>query len=129
MNPKGISVLHSQYSVKETIDLLQAFLQNHGATIYSRIDQQDEVEKAGLNLNPLEFILFGNPKVGGPVMAENPLAALDLPLKIIAWEDDQKKVWIAFNDASYIEERYFLPPETGAPLHLENLIRKAVNLI
>jgi len=82
MNPKGVTILPSPYTVTETIDRLQAFLEAHGATIYSRIDQQSEVSKAGLQMPPLEFILFGNPKAGGPIMIENPIAALDLPLKI-----------------------------------------------
>jgi len=90
MNPNGVITKPSPYSVKETIDRLQIFLQQHGATIYARIDQQAELQKAGINIPPLEFIMFGNPKAGGPVMVENPIAALDLPLKVIAWEDDQK---------------------------------------
>jgi uncharacterized protein (DUF302 family) len=127
MNTKGINIYASQYSVKETIDRLQAFLQQHGATIYARIDQQAEAQKAGQNLPPLEFILFGNPKAGGSLMAENPLVALDLPLKIIAWEDRQKKVWIACNDASYIEGRYGLSPVENSPLNLDPLISKILN--
>jgi uncharacterized protein (DUF302 family) len=128
MNAKGVIVLPSPYSVKETIDRLQTFLQQHGAKIYARIDQQKEVNNAGQNLLPLEFVMFGNPKAGGAIMAENPIAALDLPLKIIAWEDEQKKVWIAFNDALYIEERYTLAPNQNSPLNLSNLIAKALNL-
>ena len=122
MNPKGVIVKPSQYSVKETIDRLQTFLQQHGATIYARINQQDEVNKAGGKLSPLEFIMFGNPKVGGPIMAENKLAALDLPLKVIAWEDEQNKVWVAYNEASYIEERYSLSHIANSPLDLDRVI-------
>jgi uncharacterized protein (DUF302 family) len=126
MNPNGVIIRPSKYSAKETIDRLQAFLQQQGATIYARINQQAEAQKVGQNLLPLEFILFGNPKAGVPIMAENPLAALDLPLKIIAWEDDQKKVWLAYNDASYIEERYSLLHTENSPLDLDNLIAMAL---
>lgn len=91
MNSHGVITLPSPYPVKETIDLLVAFIQQHGATLYARIDQQKELQNIGQNIRPLEFILFGNPKAGGPIMAENPIAALDLPLKIITWEDDQAK--------------------------------------
>src|SRR6201986_2176024 len=96
MNPNGVIIRPSGYSVKETIDRLQVFLLQHGATIYARIDQQAEVQKAGQNIPPLEFILFGNPKAGGPIMAENPLAALDLPLKAIAWEDKDGRAWLGY---------------------------------
>jgi uncharacterized protein (DUF302 family) len=126
MNPNGVVVSQSSFSVKETIDRVETFLKQHGATIYARIDQQAEVNAVGLNLSPLEFILFGNPKAGGPIMIENPLAALDLPLKIIAWEDSEKKVWLAYNDASYIEERYSLLHIQNSPLQLDNLISLAL---
>jgi uncharacterized protein (DUF302 family) len=126
MNPKGVIIKSSTYSVKETIDRLQAFLQQHGATIYSRIDQQAELQKAGINISPLEFIMFGNPKAGGPIMIKNPVAALDLPLKVIAWEDDQKNVFVAYNDGLYIEDRYSLLHNANSPLNLDNLIGMAL---
>jgi uncharacterized protein (DUF302 family) len=126
MNPKGVIIKPSQYSVKETIDRIQHFLQAQGITIYARIDQQSEVTNAGLHLSPLEFILFGKPKAGGPLMIENPLSALDLPLKIIAWEDQQHKVWLAYNDAAYVRERYNLPEAISAPLNLEPIVSKAL---
>jgi uncharacterized protein (DUF302 family) len=127
MIPQGIITRQSPYSVKETIDRLQAFLEQHGATIYARINQQAEVEKAGMDLLPLEFLLFGNPKAGGPLMIENPLIALDLPLKVIAWRGDQNKVWISYNDGVYIENRYSLSHQDNSPLYLDQLISKALN--
>lgn len=128
MNPEGVITRESKYSVKETIDRLQAFLEQHGATIYARINQQAEVQKAGLSLSPLEFLLFGNPKAGGVLMAENPLVALDLPLKVIAWEDAQKKVWISYNEGAYIEKRYALSHTENSPINLDPLISKALDL-
>ncbi len=126
MNPEGVITQPSAYSVKETIDRLQTFLQQHGATIYARIDQQAELQKVGINIPPLEFIMFGSPKAGGPVMVENPVVALDLPLKIIAWEDDQKNVFIGYNDVLYIEGRYSLSHKENSPLNLDNLIAMAL---
>ena len=128
MNPEGVITRESKYSVKETIDHLQTFLLQHGATIYARIDQQAEVQKAGLTLAPLEYLLFGNPKAGGVLMAENPLVGLDLPLKVIAWEDDQKKVWISYNEGAYIEKRYTLSHTENSPVNLDPLIVKILGL-
>jgi len=122
MNPKGVIIHPSPYPVKETIDRLVTFLQQHGATIYARINQQDELQKTGQKIPPLEFLLFGNPKAGGPIMIENPVAALDLPLKVIAWEDDQMNVYVAYNEQQYIEERYSLLHKENSPLNLGNLI-------
>jgi uncharacterized protein (DUF302 family) len=126
MSPNGVIVRSSPFTVKETIDRLEAFLQQHGATIYARINQQNELQKAGLTIFPLEFLLFGNPKAGGPIMIENTIAALDLPLKIIAWENEKKNVYIAYNDAVYIEERYGLLHKENSPLNLDNLIAMAL---
>ncbi|MDN3549261.1 DUF302 domain-containing protein [Mucilaginibacter aquaedulcis] len=123
-NPTGVTVRKSQYSVKETINRLQAALEQHNITIYARIDQQAELQKAGQAIAPLEYLLFGNPKAGGPVMIENPMAALDLPLKVIAWQDEHAVVHIAYNDASYIKNRYALSTGVTAPLAIDELISK-----
>jgi uncharacterized protein (DUF302 family) len=122
MNPKGITIQSSPWSVKETIDRLVTVLVEHKATIYARINQQSEVHNAGKEIPALEFILFGNPKAGGLIMAENPIAALDLPLKIIAWEDAAKSVWIAYNNASYLEERYALSHDVMQPVNLDPMV-------
>ena len=127
MNPKGVIIRESNYSVRETIDRVVKFLEQHGVTIYSRINQQSEVQKAGIEISALEFLLFGNPKVGGAVMLENPVAALDLPLKIIAWEDKEKKVWYASNESQYLGERYSLPQKLSGTLDIDIVITKALN--
>lgn len=126
MNPKGVIVRPSPYPVKDSIDRIQRFLEAQGVTIYVRIDQQSELNNAGLPSRPLQFILFGKPKAGGPLMIENPISALDLPLKIIAWEDPQQKVWLAYNDPAYIRDRYGLPGSISAPLDLGPMISKAL---
>jgi uncharacterized protein (DUF302 family) len=126
MDIKGIIVRSGKHNVKETIDRLQAHLLQKGVTIYARIDQQSEANKAGYKLLPLEFLLFGNPKAGGAVMTENPLSALDLPLKVIAWQDEQNNTWIAFNDGQYLKERYSLSPAAVAPLDLTLLIEQVL---
>jgi len=128
MPPKGITVRPSPWSVKETIDRLVVVLEEHKATIYARINQQSEVHNAGKEILPLEFILFGNPKAGGLIMAENPIAALDLPLKIIAWEDAAKSVWIAYNNASYLEERYALSHDIMQPVNLDPLVTNLIKI-
>ena len=126
MNPEGVNIYKSKYSVRETTDRLRQFLEEHGATIYARIDQQDELRKVGQTISALEFLMFGNPKAGGVLMAQNSLVALDLPLKVIAWEDDSSKVWVACNNAKYIEDRYSLSHNENTPLNLEKLINTAL---
>jgi len=126
MNTQGIITRISPYGVKETIDRLVIFLEKGGATVYCRINQQNEVSHSGREILPIEFILFGNPANGGAVMAANPLAALDLPLKILAWEDSSQVVKIAYNDPEYLQHRYMLPQKLTAPLDLTPLVTKAL---
>ncbi len=127
MNTQGIVTRTSPYRVKETIDRLVLFLEKNGAIVYSRINQQSEVRHSGREISPIEFILFGNPVNGGAIMAINPLAALDLPLKILAWENEDKVVKVAFNDPAYIQNRYSLPAKVIASLDLTLLIDKALS--
>jgi uncharacterized protein (DUF302 family) len=126
MNIEGIVIHPSEHTVKETIDRLVVFLQQHGATVYARINQQSELNNAGLKIHPLEFILFRNPKAGGLALLDNPVAGLDLPLKLIAWEDETNKVWVAYNEPLYIEGRYSLSHKLFEPLDLEGLISGAL---
>jgi uncharacterized protein (DUF302 family) len=104
----GVVSKQSKYAVKETLDRLQKILQDKGVTIYARIDQQAEAGKVGLDLSPVELLIFGNPKAGIPIMSAVPLSALDLPLKALAWQDTDKKVWISYNEAEYIGKRFSL---------------------
>jgi uncharacterized protein (DUF302 family) len=111
MDHKGIITTLSPYSVKETLDRLQILLEHKGIRIFARIDQQAEARTAGLALTPLELLIFGNPKAGTPVMAAVPLAGLDLPLKALAWEDKEGKVWLSYNDPAYLQQRHGFPVE------------------
>ncbi|MBW4444867.1 MAG: DUF302 domain-containing protein [Plectolyngbya sp. WJT66-NPBG17] len=95
----------------KTIDRLEAILQAKGIAIFARIDQQAEAEKVGLSMRPTQLLLFGNPKAGTPLMVAEPTIALDLPLKVLAWEASDGKVWLSYNDADYLKQRFSLSDE------------------
>ena len=107
----GVISQSSPYSVSETIDRLAAILQAKNITIFARIDQQVEAEKVGLSLRPTQLLLFGSPKAGTPLMVAEPTIALDLPLKVVAWEAADGKVWLSYNDSIYLQQRFSLPDE------------------
>jgi uncharacterized protein (DUF302 family) len=107
----GIVSQLSPYSVTETIDRLVTILETKGITIFARIDQQVEAEKVGLSLCPTQLLLFGSPKAGTPLMAAEPTIALDLPLKVLAWEAADGKVWLSYNDPTYLQQRFSLSDE------------------
>jgi uncharacterized protein (DUF302 family) len=107
----GIINQPSPYSVTETIDRLVSILQTKGITIFARIDQKAEAEKVGLSMLPTQLLLFGNPKAGTPLMVAEPTIALDLPLKVLAWESANGKVWLSYNDTDYLKQRFALSDE------------------
>jgi uncharacterized protein (DUF302 family) len=107
----GIISQPSPYSVTATIDRLEAILQAKGITIFARIDQRSEAEKVGLSLHPTQLLLFGNPEAGTPLMVAEPMIGLDLPLKVLAWEAADGKVWLSYNDSDYLKQRFSLSDE------------------
>ena len=107
----GIISQPISYPVTETIDRLTVVLQAKGITIFARIDQQAEAEKVGLRIRPTQLLLFGNPKAGTPLMVAEPTIALDLPLKVLAWEALDGDVWLSYNDPHYLQQRFSLPDE------------------
>ncbi len=104
----GIISQPSPCSVTETIDRLEAILQAKSITIFARIDQRAEAKKVGRRLSPTQLLLFGKPEAGTPLMVAKPMIALDLPLKVLAWEAADGKVWLSYNDPDYLKQRYSL---------------------
>lgn len=102
----GIIHLKSKHSVTTTINNLESILKNKGMTIFKRVDHKAGAEKAGLQLRPTELLVFGNPKVGTPLMLCSQTAALDLPQKALAYEDENGQVWLAYNDPVYMANRH-----------------------
>ena len=119
MNPsRGNGIIHtpSNHSVDETMEKLKGILQAKGVTLFALVDHSGEAEKVGLKMLPTKLLIFGNPKAGTPLMLAAPSSALDLPLKILVWEDGQGKVWISYNSQQYLAERHGLPQELLANL-------------
>jgi uncharacterized protein (DUF302 family) len=105
---EGIISKASKHSVPETLDRVDALLQSRGIKIFVRVDHSGEAEKVGLKMPPTQLLIFGNPKGGTPVMLAAPTAAIDLPLKALAWQDADGKVWLSYNDPEYIKKRFGL---------------------
>lgn len=112
-----------------TISRLKNLFRERGITVYGHIDQQSEAARIGLHLRPLQLLIFGNPVAGIPLMNANPLSGLDLPLKVIVWEDDEKKVWLSYNKFDYLQKRFDLPSNLILNLSgAENIFLKAASL-
>jgi uncharacterized protein (DUF302 family) len=110
-NVQGFVSLPSLHSVEEIVEKLKGILTAKGVTLFALVDHSGEAAKAGLNMPPAKLLIFGSPKAGTPVMLAAPSIAIDLPLKILVWEDAGGKVWLSYNSPQYLKERHQVPDE------------------
>ena len=102
----GLVVKQSAHDVATTLDRLDKIVTAKGIKVVARINHGAAASKAGVNLRPTELLIFGNPKLGSPLMAENQTIGIDLPMKVLAWEDEKGQTWIAYNDPDYFYGRH-----------------------
>jgi uncharacterized protein (DUF302 family) len=122
----GIISQPSSYSVEQTVERLKQILQSKNVTLFAVVDHSGEAEKVGMKMPSTKLLIFGSPRAGTPLMLAAPTIALDLPLKILVWEDAQEKVWISYNSPEYLKDRHGLPPELLANIAVvETLAAKA----
>jgi uncharacterized protein (DUF302 family)/uncharacterized membrane protein YidH (DUF202 family) len=107
----GIVSTPSGHSVDQTVDKLEAMLRAKGVALFALVDHSGEAAKVGMRMLPTKLLVFGNPKAGTPLMLAAPSSAIDLPLKILVWEDGQSKVWISYNSPEYLQKRHGIPQE------------------
>jgi uncharacterized protein (DUF302 family) len=104
----GLITVASRFSVRETIDRLTAVATSAGLLVFARIDHADNAMQVGLELRPTELLIFGNPKGGTPLMQDRQTSGIDLPIKALAWEDEEGKVWLTYNEAKWLVTRHQL---------------------
>jgi uncharacterized protein (DUF302 family) len=104
----GLVTLESRHDYRETVSKLEAAISGKGLTIFARMDHAAGAEAAGLALRPTLLLLFGNAKGGTPLMQEAQVVGIDLPLKILIWEDERGITWISYNDPTWIAVRHGL---------------------
>lgn len=104
----GLIVLESRRPPLATVHRLETLLTEKSVKIFARVDFSADAQAAGLTLAPELMLIFGNPKAGTPLMVEQPTVGIDLPLKVLAWEDAAGRSWLAFNDPGYVLERHGL---------------------
>lgn len=106
MAADGVINVQSAFNVQKTADRLESKLNEKGMTIFNRIKHSESAGKVGIELRETELIIFGNPKVGSPLMKCQQSIAIDLPQKALIWEDHESKVWISYNNPRYLEKRH-----------------------
>ena len=107
----GIISKPTNHSVDEAVEKFRIILQSKGIKLFALVDHSGEAEKAGLKMPPTRLLIFGNPKGGTPLMLASPSIAIDLPLKLLVWEDAQGKRWVSYNTPQYLQQRHNLPAD------------------
>ena len=102
----GLINLRSSHNVKNTADRLETILNEKGMTVFLRINHSEGAHKVGEKLRPTELVIFGNPKVGTPLMQCSQTVAIDLPQKALIWQDKGGQVWLSYNDPQYLANRH-----------------------
>lgn len=102
----GLITVKSRHTVTMTADKLENILAEKGMTLFARINHSAGAQKVGVELRPTELLIFGNPKVGSPIMACAQSVAIDLPQKMLIWEDANGDTWLGYNDPAYLKSRH-----------------------
>jgi uncharacterized protein (DUF302 family) len=125
-NAQGIVSLPSHHSVDETVSKLRGILEAKGITLFALVDHSGEAEKVGMKMPPTKLLIFGSPRAGTPLMLAAPSIAIDLPLKILVWQDAAGKVWLSYNAPGYLRTRHNIPENLMPALAaVETLAAKA----
>ncbi|HKJ04257.1 MAG TPA: DUF302 domain-containing protein [Geopsychrobacteraceae bacterium] len=103
---EGVFNIPSSFSAEVTADRMEKVLKSKGMTIFNRINHSEAADKVGIPLRDAELIIFGNPKVGSPLMQCQQTVAIDLPQKVLIWKDEQEQVWLSYNDPRYLKNRH-----------------------
>ena len=129
-NATGMLKMESPYTTKETLDRLQAIFEKKGITVFARIDHAAGARSVGDDLLPTELMIFGNPKLGTPLMKLNQEVGFDLPLKALSWKDKDGKVWLAVTNPAELNQAYALAGANGVidkmTAALKGLTKKAL---
>jgi uncharacterized protein (DUF302 family) len=123
---EGVVTKASPRSVAETVERLRRLVGEKGLVLFAVIDHSGAAIGAGLEMPDTKLVIFGSPVAGTPVMVAAPLAALDLPLKLLVWEDGDGAVWVSYNSPAYLAERHHLGEDLRARLEPINAISDAV---
>ncbi|MEM9449075.1 MAG: DUF302 domain-containing protein [Cyanobacteria bacterium P01_E01_bin.6] len=125
----GLVVMASPYSVAETGDRFEALLTERGVTVFARIDHAAGAAGVELDLRPTEVIIFGNPRVGTPLMQCAQSMAIDLPQKLLIWENEIGDVYLGYNDPRYLASRHGITGCEEAIARVEQILMGLTNAV
>jgi len=114
---EGLITTKSRFKVPHTADRFKGIAQKNGLTIFKHIFHSNNAQSAGKTIRPMELIIFGNPKIGTELMKCSPTIGIDLPQKLLVWQDETEQTWIGYNNPIYIADRHNLNKECRTHLN------------
>lgn len=114
MSAIGIVEIRSNHSIDATVEKLKSILEAKSVTLFALVDHSGEAAKVGMSMRPTKLLIFGSPKAGTPLMQAVASIAIDLPLKILVWEDEDGQAWVSYNAPEYLRDRHNVPAELMA---------------
>jgi uncharacterized protein (DUF302 family) len=111
MSGNGLEAILSAHGAKDTIDRMEREVRSEGMTVFARIDHAAGAKEAGFKLAPTELLIFGSARAGTPLMQARQQFGIDLPLKVLAWEDASGRTWLCYNDPAWLAKRHGLGHE------------------
>jgi uncharacterized protein (DUF302 family) len=124
MAEDGLVTIASNHPAKETLDRFAAALAEKSITIFARIDHAEGATSVGMDLRPTELLIFGNPKAGTPLMQGKQTIGADLPLKALAWTDEDGKTWLSVTDVVALARRHRLPESAETAVGMLTVLLK-----
>jgi len=106
MRPDGLTICPSGFGPKETMDRLAVAVAGRGMTVFARIDHAAGAASVGMALQPMELLIFGNPRAGTLLMQTVPTLGIALPLKALVWGDETSRTWLAYDDPRWLARRH-----------------------
>jgi uncharacterized protein (DUF302 family) len=114
MAARGLTTIRSSYGPEETMNRFEAEVRAKGMTAFAHIDHAAGAASVGLPLRPTELLIFGSARGGAPLMELVQTTGIDLPLKVLVWQDASGVTWLSYNDPTWIAKRHGLHSEVGA---------------
>ena len=124
----GLVTLKSHNSVTKTLDLFESAVRNKGMMVFARVDHHKGATGAGLELRPTEVLIFGNPKMGTLLMQADQSAGIDLPLKALAWQDEQGAVWLTYNNPAWLVKRHGIHDKDAVVAKMQGALKNFAEL-
>lgn len=127
MAENGLITKKSVHNVEETLNRLESVLKKKGITVFARINHKKNANGVQLILRPTEVLIFGNPKMGTHFVNSKQTAGIDLPMKALAWEDEQGQTWLTYNDPTYIADRHGIDNRPQIISKMQGALNKLTN--